>query len=238
MTRGSCCGHPATSSPLAELLDGRSHTGPAVALWNGVAVSRPQRHFNIELRVSPTAVPSMTESSAPTRHLRLLDAPARGATTTTLIEEARALDKLGHRAEARAQYEAALRSLAAPSPSMASMLMRWIARTYEVDADYRAAEDCATAAVAAAEVAEDRNALGHALNVLAAVRWRQGDLDHAAQLFQEALERGTTTTDPRLQVDVMTNLGTMAGIRGDFREALRFFQEALSHGRLHSLLDN
>ncbi|HEX9484021.1 MAG TPA: HD domain-containing phosphohydrolase [Gemmatimonadaceae bacterium] len=180
----------------------------------------------------------MTESSAPTRHLRLLDAPARGATTSTLIEEARALDKLGHRAEARAQYEAALRSLAAPSPSMASMLMRWIARTYEVDADYRAAEDCATAAVAAAEVAEDRNALGHALNVLAAVRWRQGDLDHAAQLFQEALERGTTTTDPRLQVDVMTNLGTMAGIRGDFREALRFFQEALSHGRLHSLLDN
>ena len=118
------------------------------------------------------------------------------------------------------------------------MLLRWIARTYEVDADYPAAEDCAIAAVATAELGDERNALGHALNVLAAVRWRQGDLDHAEQLFQEALKRGTSTTDPRLQVDVMTNLGTMASIRGDFREALRYFQEALAHGRIHSLLDN
>ena len=135
-------------------------------------------------------------------------------------------------------YEQALRSLTTPSPSMASMLLRWIARTYEVDADYAAAEDCAVAAVATAELGDERNALGHALNVLAAVRWRQGDLDHAEQLFHEALERGTSTTDPRLQVDVMTNLGSIASIRGDFREALRYFQDALAHGRLYSLLDN
>ena len=172
------------------------------------------------------------------QHLRLVDLPSRPVSVDGLIEEARALDKLGRRSEARVQYELALRSLAAPSPSLASMLLRWIARTYEVDADYRAAEDCAVAAVATAELGDERNALGHALNVLAAVRWRQGDLDHAEQLFQEALKRGTSTTDPRLQVDVMTNLGTMASIRGDFREALRYFQEALSHGRIHSLLDN
>ncbi len=177
-------------------------------------------------------------SGARGQHLRLVDLPPRHASVDALIEEARALDKLGRRAEARVQYELALRSLAAPSPSLASMLLRWIARTYEVDADYRAAEDCAIAAVATAELGEERNALGHALNVLAAVRWRQGDLDHAEQLFQEALQRGTSTTDPRLQVDVMTNLGTMASIRGDFREALRYFQEALAHGRIHSLLDN
>ena len=36
------------------------------------------------------------------------------------------------------------------------MLLRWIARTYEVDADYRAAEDCAIAAVATAELGEER----------------------------------------------------------------------------------
>jgi len=177
-------------------------------------------------------------SGARGQHLRLVDLPPRHTSVDALIEGARALDKLGRRAEARAQYEQALRSLAVPSPSLASMLLRWIARTYEVDADYRAAEDCAIAAVATAELGDERNALGHALNVLAAVRWRQGDLDHAEQLFQEALQRGTSTTDPRLQVDVMTNLGTMASIRGDFREALRYFQEALAHGRIHSLLDN
>src|SRR4029078_4821499 len=110
--------------------------------------------------------------------------------------------------------------------------------TYEVDADYAAAASCAERAVALAEEAADRNALGHALNVLAAVRWRQGNLDEAERLFHEALQRGTSTTDPRLQVDVMTNLGSLSKIRGDFREALRYYQEALAHGRLHSLLDN
>ncbi len=172
------------------------------------------------------------------QHLRLVEGAPRGASTSALVEEARALERLGRRVEARAQYEVALHSLGTASPALASMLLRWIARTYEVDADYAAAEDCAHAAVATAEASEDRNALGHALNVLAAVRWRQGFLDEATRLFREALERGTTSTDPRLQVDVMTNLGTMASIRGDFREALRYYQDALATGRLHSLLDN
>ena len=181
---------------------------------------------------------SSSDSTARAVHLRLVESPAEHPSTRALIEDARALDKLGRRGEARALYEQALRSITTPSPSLASMLLRWIARSYEVDADYQAAEDCATAAVATAELGDERNALGHALNVLAAVRWRQGDLDHAEQLFHEALERGTSTTDPRLQVDVMTNLGTLASIRGDFREALRYYQDALAHGRLYSLLDN
>ena len=181
---------------------------------------------------------SSSDSTARAVHLRLVESPAEHPSTRALIEDARALDKLGRRGEARTLYEQALRSITTPSPSLASMLLRWIARSYEVDADYQAAEDCATAAVATAELGDERNALGHALNVLAAVRWRQGDLDHAEQLFHEALERGTSTTDPRLQVDVMTNLGTLASIRGDFREALRYYQDALAHGRLYSLLDN
>ena len=181
---------------------------------------------------------SPSDNTARAVHLRLVESPAEHPSTRALIEDARALDKLGRRAEARVLYEQALRSISSPSPSLASMLLRWIARSYEVDADYKAAEDCAEAAVATAELGDERNALGHALNVLAAVRWRQGDLDHAEQLFHEALERGTSTTDPRLQVDVMTNLGTLASIRGDFREALRYYQDALAHGRLYSLLDN
>jgi diguanylate cyclase (GGDEF)-like protein/putative nucleotidyltransferase with HDIG domain len=183
-------------------------------------------------------VASSSDNTARATHLRLVESPAEHPSTRALIEDARALDKLGRRAEARVLYEQALRSITTPSPSLASMLLRWIARSYEVDADYKAAEDCAEAAVATAELGDERNALGHALNVLAAVRWRQGDLDHAEQLFHEALERGTSTTDPRLQVDVMTNLGTLASIRGDFREALRYYQDALAHGRLYSLLDN
>jgi diguanylate cyclase (GGDEF)-like protein/putative nucleotidyltransferase with HDIG domain len=167
-----------------------------------------------------------------------MDPATDHSSARALIDEARGLDKLGRRKEARVRYEEALAALDPPAPSIASMLLRWIARTYEVDADYPAAAACAERAVAMAEQGDDRNALGHALNVLAAVRWRQGDLDEAERLFHEALQRGTSTTDPRLQVDVMTNLGSLAKIRGDFREALRCYEEALAHGRLHSLLDS
>ncbi|MEO6526680.1 MAG: HD domain-containing phosphohydrolase [Gemmatimonadaceae bacterium] len=183
---------------------------------------------------------SSTDGTASARaaHLRLVDPAANHPSARALMDEGRALDKLGRRAEARARYEEALRSLETPSPGLSSMLLRWIARSYEVDADYASAGECAEAAVATAEQGDDRNALGHALNVLAAVRWRQGNLEDAERLFHEALRRGTSSTDPRLQVDVMTNLGSLAQIRGDFREALRCYEEALAHGRLHSLLDN
>ncbi|HTR78092.1 MAG TPA: hypothetical protein VMH39_08275, partial [Gemmatimonadaceae bacterium] len=115
---------------------------------------------------------SMPLGAPRTQHLRLMKRVGP-ATSDDLIAEARALDKLGRRAEARAVYERAMRAMPGPSPSVASTLLRWIARSYEVDADYSAAEDCAMAAVAAAELGDDRIALGHALNVLAAVRWRQ-----------------------------------------------------------------
>ena len=71
-------------------------------------------------------------------HLRLVDEVGADAPARTLIEEGRTLDKLGNRAEARALYERALRSLESTSAPMASMLLRWIASTYEVDADYTA----------------------------------------------------------------------------------------------------
>ena len=184
-------------------------------------------------------MPPSSDGSAQARapHLRLLDAAAEHGPARALIEEARTLDKLGKRADARVLYERALHGLEASSASIASMLLRWIASTYEVDADYQAAADCAEAAVAIAELSDDRNALGHALNVLAAARWREGDLELAREIFQDALQRGTST-DPRLQVDVTTNLGSLAKIQGDFREALRYYQDALTHGRRHSLLDN
>ena len=185
-------------------------------------------------------MPAFSDGSAHARapHLRLVDGAGADASARALIEEGRTLDKLGKRAEARQRYERALRSLESSSASVASMLLRWIASTYEVDADYHAAADCAEAAVATAELGDDRSALGHALNVLAAARWREGELELAQQIFQDALQRGTSTADPRLHVDVTTNLGSLAKIRGDFREALRYYQDALAHGRRHSLLDN
>jgi tetratricopeptide (TPR) repeat protein len=167
-----------------------------------------------------------------------VDRESEEVSARTLAEEARALDRLGRRAEARALFERALHSLDASSSSTASALLRWIARSHEVDADYDAAADCAEAAVAAAEATDDRSALGHALNVLAAARWRLGELEAAEHIFHDALERGMSAADPRLYVDVTTNLGSLARVRGDVRTSLRYYHDALGHGRRHSLLDN
>jgi diguanylate cyclase (GGDEF)-like protein/putative nucleotidyltransferase with HDIG domain len=101
-----------------------------------------------------------------------------------------------------------------------------------------AAAATAERAVAAAEQGGDRSTLGRALAGLAAARWRQGRLDDAERLFREALERGTASGDPRLHVEAMTSLGSLAKIRGDFREALRCHEAALAQARLHSLLDD
>ena len=91
----------------------------------------------------------------------LLVDPAGGdASARALAEEARALDRLGRRAEARTLFERALHSLDASSASTASALLRWIARSHEVDADYHAAADCAEAAVAMAEASADRSECG------------------------------------------------------------------------------
>jgi diguanylate cyclase (GGDEF)-like protein/putative nucleotidyltransferase with HDIG domain len=154
-----------------------------------------------------------------------------------LSDEAHGLEQVGRRAEARALYERALRGFAEPSPVMASTLLRWIARTYEMDADYQAAADCVEAAVATAEASGDKAALAHALNALALARWREGHFTQAERLLQEALECGTSAEDPRLHVEVMASLGSLAKIRGDLREALRCYQDAVSHGRRHALLD-
>jgi len=167
-----------------------------------------------------------------------VDRASEEVSARALAEEGRALDRLGRRAEARALFERALHSLDASSSSTASALLRWIARSHEVDAEYETAADCAEAAVAVAEAHADRSALGHALNVLAAVRWRLGELDVAERTFHDALTRGTSTDDPRLYADVTTNLGSLARVRGDARTAVRFYHDALAHGRRHSLLDN
>lgn len=155
-----------------------------------------------------------------------------------LSDEARSLEKHGRRAEARVLYERALREFAEPSPVVASTLLRWIARTYELDLDYQAAADCAEAAVGAAEASGDKRALGKALSVLGAARWREGYVALAERLFREALECGTSAADPRLHVEIMTNLGSIAKIRGDYREALRCYQDAVTNARRYTLPDN
>src|SRR5258705_4983312 len=85
------------------------------------------------------------------------------------IERGQALEHHGQREDARRLYEQALRDGTVSTPVSAAQLLRLIARTYLFDADFAAAVDCASAALALAEQRHDASRRGHALNMLASV---------------------------------------------------------------------
>ena len=171
---------------------------------------------------------------------RLLPAqpPTGPLSPEQLIEQGQAHERAGRPAEARAQYEQAMRLLPAPDPVKASMLLRWIANCFERESLYSAAQESAAAAVAAAESSGDETTMAYALNVMGIVRWRQGELNAAEDHLHKALVHGAEGSDPRVLSHINTNLGSIASIQGDFREAVRYFEEALAIGRLHALPEN
>src|SRR3954471_22363773 len=92
-----------------------------------------------------------------------------------LIQQAQIAEREGRRDDARSMYERALYSLKRGGDGkLASSLLRWIARTYQVDANIDAALDCLQAAIAVAQLSGDAGAIGHAINMQAIVHHQEG----------------------------------------------------------------
>ena len=133
----------------------------------------------------PIALNSASHSPMPRCNARLSSHDAE-----ELIEAGRTAELAGNRADARAHYEAALYRLTRSRRAVqAATLLRWIARTYTTDADFEAAMDCATAALAISQACGDSSGEGHAVNVQAVIHWRRGDLDGAESLLSEGSRR-------------------------------------------------
>src|SRR4051812_48314867 len=95
-----------------------------------------------------------------------------------LIQQARLAEQEGRRDDARSLFERALSSLKRGGDAkLASSILRWIARLYQIDADRDAALDCVEAAIAVAELAGDPEVIGHALNIKAIILYQHGDYD-------------------------------------------------------------
>jgi putative nucleotidyltransferase with HDIG domain len=156
---------------------------------------------------------------------------------TGVLAEAQALERRGQRDEARRLYEQALYSGAAIDAAAAAQALRWVARTYLLDADFAAAEDAAEAALAVSEQASDEPGRGHAINMLASVRLAQGNLDEAQRLFVEARASAQASGEARLAAMTATNLGTIASVRGNEKDALRFHESGLADARGAGLAD-
>jgi len=149
-----------------------------------------------------------------------------------LIHQAQLAEREGRRDDARSLFERALYSLRRiEDGSMASTLLRWVARTYQADADIDAAMDCLDAAIVVAELAGDAGAVGHAVNVQAIVHQQRGDLDTAESLYLSARARAIEAGDTRLAAMTALNLGVIAMVRGDHDKTLRYYRTSLAEFR-------
>jgi putative nucleotidyltransferase with HDIG domain len=148
-----------------------------------------------------------------------------------LLERGQALEHRGQRDLARASYERALRDGTATTPADAAQLLRLIARTFLLDADYGAATDCADASLAVAERDGNEGGQGHAINILAVVEWKQGRIDEARRLYLLAREHAHRSGESRLSVMIALNLGVIAHVRGDEQEARAYYELALADAR-------
>src|SRR5205085_6709979 len=114
---------------------------------------------------------------------------------------------------------------------LASSMLRWIARTWRVDANADAALDCLEAALAIAELAGDQTAVGHALNVQAIVHHQGGGLERAEQLYLQARARAIDAGETRLAAMTAQNLGVIGNVRGDLEKTLRYYRTSLAEFR-------
>ncbi|MFN8581598.1 MAG: tetratricopeptide repeat protein [Gemmatimonadaceae bacterium] len=137
-------------------------------------------------------------------------------------------ERRGEGARAREAYELAIWRIGESStPGRTSSVMRWIARTWQLEANYDAALDCLTAAEAVAEAGGDTVAFGHALNMRGVVHWQRGELDIAQTLYRRALDVARATSDARLAATTAQNLGVVANVRGDYDAALGYYSASL-----------
>jgi putative nucleotidyltransferase with HDIG domain len=150
---------------------------------------------------------------------------------SAVIECGQALEHHGQRDDARRLYEQALREGTATTPADAAQLLRLVARTYLHDSNYSATIDCATAALAVADQAHDDAARGHAINILAIVEWKQGNLDAAEQLYLLARQSADRSGESRLAAMTSSNLGIIANVRGEERKAREYYESSLAHAR-------
>jgi putative nucleotidyltransferase with HDIG domain len=144
-----------------------------------------------------------------------------------LVDNAKLAEREGRWSDAAVSYESLVRDPLANELTRLSAL-RWLGRVYLEQGNRGAAMDVLEAAVAAATQAGSPSKIAQALNVVAIVHQTSGDLDRAELLYREARGTAESIKDSESMAMIDQNLGTVASIRGDIREALEAFQRSLA----------
>lgn len=196
----------------------------------------------VALRRSRRSAPlSLVPESALTDSMRAVSVRSSSASASAameaVLEEGASLERKGQREQARSVYETALHAGTAANPGDVAFLLRLISRTWLHDGDRSAADDCAFAALAVSEQAGDEAGRGRAINMLGSIQWDQGIHDTAEELFLEARASALVAGEAQLAAMTALNLGIIASVRGDDREALRCFESGLGDARTAGLID-
>ncbi len=163
------------------------------------------------------------------------DAPGSGI--LEILARGQALERVGQREEARALYDATLRSGAATTAQDIAHLHRLVSRAHLQDGEFAAADASALLALLVSEDAGDEAGRGRAINMLASIQWNQGNLDRAQRLFLQARESAISSGEARLAAMTATNLGMIATVRGDHDQALLYHRSSLADARSAGLAD-
>ncbi len=138
-------------------------------------------------------------------------------------------ERSGERQAARDAYRRAIALLDATGDQLRKVsVLRWIARTHQVDAEYDRALEVIEAAERLATDMADRAGLGHCLIVRANVSWQRGDLDVAIGLYTSALDVAHEVGDAHLAAVASQNLGVVASARGAFDQAFHHFRASIT----------
>jgi putative nucleotidyltransferase with HDIG domain len=171
--------------------------------------------------------------------LRVIPSPGNATLSPmeSLLSQGQLLERRGQREEARVFYEQALHDGTPSTAADMAQLHRLIARTFMEDGDFAAAEDSATAALAISEQSGDSAGRGRAINSLAAIQWNQGAHDEAQRLYLQARTSALDSGDARMASITASNLGVIATVRGDDRDALKYYESGLADARGAGLVD-
>jgi diguanylate cyclase (GGDEF)-like protein/putative nucleotidyltransferase with HDIG domain len=150
-------------------------------------------------------------------------------TADALIASGQLRERSGEQQAARDRYARALVLLdAANDPLRKVSVLRWIARTLQVDAEYDRALEVIQSAEELATSIGERAGLGHCFIVRANISWQRGDLDGAISLYTAALDLAHEVADAHLAAVASQNLGVVASARGAFDQAFHHYRASIT----------
>jgi len=174
------------------------------------------------------------------------NAEAREAQARELAREGREAETQGALRDSLSKLEAAISLLPESEPSPLRVdVLRWLGTTRRelgqtAAAEFHYQESCALARQLGYEAGE-----AHALNCLAIIIQRRGDVEGAQGLYRQAARRANSAGEHRLAGMVEQNLGVLANIQGDldgalvrYRASLRQFEEGEFHEGMSWVLNN